>query len=135
MKAYALSAGDGRSYKWHDVLFTMKAARAETGGAFALWDVTTRPGEEPHTHVHDDVDEIFYVLSGSITFRAGRRSFRLEKGGFAYVPLGTPHTYKIHSRTVRLIGISAPSAFGDHIEATGTPVQKARNRGGPRGKR
>ncbi len=71
-KAYALAAGEGRSYVWHDVLFTMKAAQAETGGAFALWDVTTRPGEEPHMHVHDDVDEIFYVLSGSITFRAGQ---------------------------------------------------------------
>jgi mannose-6-phosphate isomerase-like protein (cupin superfamily) len=133
-KAYALSDGEGRSYEWHDVLFTMKAARAETGGAFALWDVTTRPGEEPHVHVHDDVDEIFYVLAGSITFRAGRRSFKMEKGGFVYIPLGTPHTYKISSRTVRLIGISTPSAFGDNIEAMGTPVKKAL-RGGTRGKR
>ena len=132
-KPFVLRDGEGRSYKWHDVLFTMKASAAETDGAFALWDVTTRPGEEPHLHVHDDVDEIFYVLSGSITFRAGRRSFKVEKNAFVYVPLGTPHTYKIHSRTVRMIGISAPSAFGDHIEQTGTPVRPARKRGAPRG--
>ena len=135
MKPYALGDGEGRIYEWRDVAFTMKAALAETGGAFAFWDVTTRPGEEPHTHVHDDVDEIFYVLSGSITFRCGRRSFKVEKNGFVYVPLGTPHTYKIHSRTVRLIGISSPSAFGDNIERTGTPVKPQRKPGGPRAKR
>jgi mannose-6-phosphate isomerase-like protein (cupin superfamily) len=126
-KPYALSDGEGRSYRWHDVLFTIKAAAAETGGAFALWDVTTRPGEEPHKHVHDDVDEIFYVLKGSITFHVGGQDFHLKRHGFAYVPLGTPHTYTIHSKEVRMLGISAPSDFGDNIERTGKPF-KARGR-------
>ena len=75
-KPYVLLDGEGRSYEWHDVLFTIKAAAVETDGAFALWDVTTRPGEEPHEHVHDDVDEIFYVLKGSITFHVGGQDFR-----------------------------------------------------------
>jgi len=100
LKPYALAEGEGRSYEWHDVVFTMKAAAAQTGEEIAIWDVTTRPGEEPHVHVHDDVHEMFYVLSGSITFRCGRRSFKLEKHGFAFVPRATPHTYKIHSRQV-----------------------------------
>ena len=125
-KAYVLNDGEGRTYEWHDVVFTMKAAAAETGGAFALWDVTTGPGEEPHMHVHDDVDEIFYVLKGDITFRAGRRSFKVKEGAFVYIPLGTPHTYKIHSKKVRLLGISAPSAFGDNIERTGKRVRPPR---------
>ena len=50
MNPYALAEGEGRSYEWHDVVFTIKAAAPETGGAFALWEVTTRPGEEPHVH-------------------------------------------------------------------------------------
>ena len=48
MNPYALAEGEGRSYERHDVVFTIKAAGPETGGAFALWEVTTRPGEEPH---------------------------------------------------------------------------------------
>ncbi len=135
MKPYALAGGEGRAYVWHDVTLTMKAALAETWGAFAFWDVTTRPGEEPHTHVHDDVDEIFYVLSGSITFRCGRRSIKVEKNGFVYVPLGTPHTYTTNSRRARLIGISSPSTFGDNIERTGTPVTPQRKQGATRAKR
>ena len=126
MKPYVLHDGEGRSYRWHDVVFTMKAAAAETGGAFALWDVTTRPGEEPNEHVHDDVDEIFYVLKGAITFHVGGQDFRLKRHGFAYVPIGTPHTYTIHSKEVRMLGISAPSDFGDNIEKTGKPLRPPR---------
>ncbi len=123
LKPLAVADGEGRSCEWHGVVFTMKAAAAETGGALSLWDVTTKPGEEPHVHVHDDVHEMFYVLSGSITFKVARKSVRVEKNGFVFVPLGTPYTYVIHSRLVRMLGISTPSDFGDHIERTGKRVR------------
>ena len=122
MKPYVLADEEGREYEWHDVLFTIKAAGAETGGAFAFWSVTTRPGEEPHMHVHETEDEIFYVISGSMTFRAGDTSFDVQDGGFVYVPRGTPHTYAIHSAEARLLGLSTPSSFGDNIERTGIPT-------------
>jgi quercetin dioxygenase-like cupin family protein len=126
-KAYVLNAGEGRTTLWHDVAFTMKAAREETGGRFALWEITTKPGEEPHLHVHDDVDEIFYVLKGDITFQAGdgrsAKRFRVADGAFVYIPLGTPHAYEIHSRSVKMLGISASSDFGDHVERTGKRVR------------
>src|SRR5438067_7812194 len=79
-----------------------KAAAAETGGAFALWDVTTRPGEEPQVHVHETEDEIFYLIAGSMTFRCGDMAFDDQDHGFVYVPGGTPHTYTIHSNEARL---------------------------------
>jgi mannose-6-phosphate isomerase-like protein (cupin superfamily) len=129
LKPFALADGEGRSYEWNDVVFTTKAAGAETGGELSLWDVTTKPGEEPNLHVHHDVHEMFYVLSGSITFKVGRRSLRVEKHGFAFVPRGTPHTYTIHSRRVRMLGITAPSDFGDHIERTGRRVRVKGKRG------
>jgi quercetin dioxygenase-like cupin family protein len=122
MKPYALQAGEGRSYVWHDVTFVMKAAAPQTGGTLAIWEVTTRPGEEPHEHVHDDVDEIFYLLSGSMTFRCGGESFEVHAGGFVFLPRGIPHTYLIHSEEARLLGFSTPSDFGDNIERTGTPA-------------
>jgi len=125
MKPYALAEGEGRTYEWHGVLFTVKAASAETGGALAFWEVTTRKGEEPHIHMHEE-DEIFYVLSGSLTFRCGGRSFKVRENGFAFLPRGIPHSYTIHSKEVRLLGLSAPSGFGDHIEQTGTLVKRRR---------
>jgi quercetin dioxygenase-like cupin family protein len=122
MKPYALAAGEGRAYEWHDVAFIMKAAGPETEGALALWELTTRPGEEPNVHTHDDVHEIFYVLSGAMTVRCGAETFRLTEGGFIFLPRDIPHGYTIDSEEVRMLGLSLPSSFGDNIEATGTPL-------------
>lgn len=129
MKPYALAEGEGRTYLWHGVTFTFKAAAAETGGALAVWEVTTRPGEEPDIHMHEE-DEIFYVLSGSITFLCAGRSFKVKDHGFVFLPRGIPHSYKIDSEDVRLLGFSTPSEFGDRIERTGEPIKSKRRRGG-----
>ncbi len=122
MQPYALKRGEGRRYVWHDVVFTIKSAEAETGGAVAIWEATTRPGEEPQVHTHADIDEIFYVISGAITFRCGGSEFALSEGGFVFLPRGVAHGYTIDSAEVRLLGMSTPSSFADHIEETGTPV-------------
>jgi mannose-6-phosphate isomerase-like protein (cupin superfamily) len=122
-KPYALAEGEGRNYEWHGVLFTIKAAAAETGGALSIWEVTTRTGEEPQVHMHEE-DEIFYVLSGSVTFDCGGQSFRVNENGFMFLPRGIPHRYTIESSEARLLGFSTPSGFGDHIEQTGRSIQQ-----------
>ncbi|SRR6266540_6849147 len=119
---YALAEGEGRSYAWHGVFFTIKAAAAETGGALSIWEVTTRKGEEPQTHTHEE-DEIFYLLSGSLTFYCGEQSFNVKDNGFVFLPRGIAHSYTIDSEDTRLLGFSTPSGFGDYIEQTGKPIK------------
>lgn len=120
MPGYALHQGEGRSYDWRGHLFTIKAAANETGGAIAFWEFTTRKGDEPNDHTHDDVDEIFYVLEGSLTVRCGADSFEVGANGFVFLPRNVQHGYTIHNDgPVRFLGLSAPSDFGDHIERTG----------------
>lgn len=123
MKPYALATGEGRSYTWHGVVFTMKAAAPETGGALAIWELTTRPGEEPQEHVHDAEDEIFFIIDGAMTVHCAGRDFPAIAGTFMFIPRGTPHTYTITSESVKVLGMSTPSSFGDHIERTGLPVK------------
>jgi len=126
MKPYALAQGEGRIYEWHSVLFTIKAASAETGGALSIWEVTTRKGEEPNIHMHEE-DKIFYVLSGSLTFHCGGHSFEVNDNGFVFLPRGIPHRYTIDSEEARLLGLSTPSEFGDQIERTGKPMKPRRS--------
>jgi quercetin dioxygenase-like cupin family protein len=123
MKPYALAGGEGRAYEWHGVLFTIKAAASETGGALSIWEVTTRPGEEPQAHTHQE-DELFYVLSGAMTFTCGEETRSAKDGAFVFLPRGVPHSYTIDSEEARLLGFSIPSGFGDHIERTGRPVER-----------
>lgn len=125
VKPYALAGGEGRSYEWHDIVFTIKAASAETGGALSIWEVTTRKGEEPEIHMHEE-DEIFYVLAGSLTFHCGGQDFKVKQSGFVFLPRGIPHRYTIDSEEARLLGFSTPAGFGDHIERTGKPVKSRR---------
>jgi quercetin dioxygenase-like cupin family protein len=122
MKPYTLRKGEGRAYEWHGVLFTIKAAANETAGALSIWEVTTRPGEEPQPHSHPE-DELFYVLSGAITFSCGEETLSAKDGGFVFLPRGLPHSYTIDSEEARLLGFSVPSGFGDDIERTGRPVR------------
>jgi len=105
-------------------LFTIKAAAAETGGSLSIWEVTTRPGEEPQPHTHEE-DELFCVLSGAVTFHCDGRSFEVKDGGFVFLPRGLSHSYTIESQEARLLGFSTPSGFGDHIERTGKPIDRA----------
>ena len=123
MPGYALHQGEGRSYDWHGHLFTIKAAAPETEGRLAFWEFTTKKGDEPHDPVHDDVDEIFYVVEGRLTVRCGEDQFDVGPSGFVYLPRNVQHGYTIHSDgPVRFLGLSTPSGFGDHIERTGTRI-------------
>lgn len=120
MPGYALQPGEGRTYDWRGHLFTIKVAAAETDGRIAFWEFTTKKGDEPNDHTHDDVDEIFYVLEGSLTIRCGGDEFEVGNDGFVFLPRNVQHGYTIHSDgPVRFLGLSTPSNFGDNIELTG----------------
>src|SRR5207247_7561800 len=65
-KPYALAGGEGRAYEWHGVLFTIKAAAAETGGLLSVWEVATRAGEDAHPQVNEE-DEYISLFSRTLS--------------------------------------------------------------------
>ena len=101
----------------------MKASEAETAGRLAFMEFTTKRGEEPPHHVHEDEDEIFYVLDGSLTFTCGDETFEVADSGFVFLPRKVRHGYRINSDgPVRLLILTTPSHFGEAIERDGTPA-------------
>jgi len=112
MRAYALQAGEGWTYRL-GVDFIVKAGELREAGGAAFLEYTTKKGEEPEDHIHTSEDEMFYVLEGALTFRCGDESFDVEKGGFIFLPRGIRHGYTIRSDdTVRLIVVTAPARKG-----------------------
>ena len=108
IQPYALKAGEGWTYRF-GIDFTVKSGEVQKGSGTAFLEYVTRKGEEPPSHTHATEDEMFYVLEGTITFRCGRKSFDLEKGGFIFLPRGVEHSYIISSEDpVRLITVTAP---------------------------
>lgn len=109
MNPYALKSGEGRTYRF-GIDFTVKAGERHPGRGAAMMEYTTRKGEEPPDHTHPTEDEIFYVLSGELTFRCGGQSFDVGDGGFIYLPQGIEHGYTIQSEgPARLLTVTFPT--------------------------
>ncbi len=70
MGPYTLKPGEGWKYRY-GIDMTVKLGELHPGRGAAFTEYTTRKGEEPPDHTHPTEDEIFYVLSGELTFRCG----------------------------------------------------------------
>jgi len=109
VEPYALKAGEGWTYRY-GIAMTVKLGELHPGRGAAFTEYTTRKGEEPPDHTHPTEDEIFYVLSGELTFRCGGQSFEIDAGGFIFLPQGMEHGYTIRSEEpVRLIVVTFPT--------------------------
>ena len=86
--------GEGRSLWVLGELVSYKTPSHRTGGAYALFEVTTQPGTEPPPHIHHREDESFYVLKGDYEFLMEGRTIRVGAGSLLYVPKGTLHAHK-----------------------------------------
>jgi quercetin dioxygenase-like cupin family protein len=127
MSGYVLKETEGRSFRWWDYLFTIKAGSKETQPGVAIMEFSTEKGREPPIHVHDGEDEIFYVLRGDLTFTCGDEQFEAGPKDFVFLPRDIPHGYVIQNEglvqfLVITVASQAEQSFGGRIEATGTPV-------------
>ena len=87
--------GKGRRSLWVlGEVVTYKIPSQRTGGAYALFEVITRPGAGPPPHVQHREDESFYALEGEFEFLSGEKVFRVGAGSLLYVPKGTLHSHK-----------------------------------------
>ena len=109
-------------------MFTIKADSKETEPGIAIMEFSTEKGREPPVHVHDGEDEVFYVLSGELTFSCGDDHFDAGPRDFVFLPRDVPHSYAILSDgLVQLLVFTVATrdeGFGGNIEATGEPVSR-----------
>jgi quercetin dioxygenase-like cupin family protein len=75
-------------------LVMCKVTSHQTGGAYSLFEVVTRPGSGPPPHVQHREDEAFYVLEGKYEFLVEGCAINAGVGSLIYVPKGNLHAYK-----------------------------------------
>ena len=51
-----------------------------------------QPGKSNPLHVHDNCEEVIYILSGSCEQRVGERTVVMKAGDPLHIPAGVPHT-------------------------------------------
>ena len=113
-----------RSIWFRGALITVHADSEDTNGKFALFEVSGCPGGEPPLHVHENEDEMFYVLEGRMHAFRGGEEMTLDPGDSAFLPRRVPHTFKIVSSFARVLVYVTPGGFEGYFRDLGEPADK-----------
>lgn len=85
---------------------------AQTGGAFAMFTLTTPPGGGPPLHHHDNEDEWFYPLEGRVEFFRDGAWSEVPMGTVVFMPRGVVHTFRNPGPApLRMLIHTSPAGF------------------------
>jgi mannose-6-phosphate isomerase-like protein (cupin superfamily) len=117
----------GRSATWAlGSLFQRLLNADSSGGALGASVVTQPPGLASPLHVHTREAEAWFLLDGTLTYRAGTELVDLAAGDFIYLPRDVPHAFRITGTTpARYLALSLPGQLLDLYDELGTPATTA----------
>lgn len=120
-------AGQGRATWAMGSLFERLVTAGQTGGDLGAAVITQPPGLATPTHVHTREAEGWFVLDGTLTYRAGTEEVDLAAGDFIYLPRNVPHAFRVTGRTpVRYLGLTLPGRLLDIYDEIGQPAAERR---------
>jgi len=103
---FKLAAEGGERLGFSDAVFIVKASADTTGGAFTVIE------ESSLLHVHENEDELWYVLEGEHVFQIGDTELQAGPGEIVFGPRGVPHAQRrVVPRTGRLLEFFSPAGF------------------------
>ena len=87
-------AGEGRDYRMPAIRAVFHADGEETGDAYSVSEWRLEPNSGgPGAHSHDDNDEIFRIVDGTMSMLVGDRWIDAPSGSVIVVPAGTTHDF------------------------------------------
>jgi quercetin dioxygenase-like cupin family protein len=93
-------------------LYTFKATGDETGDAYTVFQVRGPGGLATPMHRHEHEEEGFYIVDGEVTVFADGAEQQLGSGGFAFVPRGATHGFRLDSTEATLLILISPGNAG-----------------------
>ena len=109
---FAHDADDGERLWLLGGLYTFKATGDETGDAYTLFQVRGPGGLATPMHRHENEEEGFYIVDGQVTIFVDSAENQLGPGGFAFVPRGTTHAFRLDSTQATLLLLISPGNAG-----------------------
>lgn len=114
-----LRPGEGRHYPCGPMqsIFLADGEESDNRYSVSIWWVNPeRPG--PGAHSHENNEELFYVIEGTLTFLVGDQHLDAPAGTFLRVPAGVTHDFE--NRTDRRAGalnVFIPGGFESQMPA------------------
>jgi len=69
--------------------------RSPEGARPVIIEMELAPGGHAPLHVHTEIDDSFYLLSGRVAIRCGDDTLVAEPGDYVSQPKGVPHTFYV----------------------------------------
>jgi mannose-6-phosphate isomerase-like protein (cupin superfamily) len=86
-------------------------------------EMTLPVGSSPPLHVHDNLDDTWYVLQGQMVVRCGDETVLVGGGHWVSMPRGVPHTFRVvGEREARILLVHDNTSFRDLIRDLGSPA-------------
>jgi len=86
-------------------------------------EMTLPVGHAPALHVHESLDDTWYVLEGQMAIRCGDEENVVGAGHWVSMPRGTPHNFRvIGERPARILTVHDNSTFRDFVRDLGIPA-------------
>jgi quercetin dioxygenase-like cupin family protein len=102
----------------------------DTDGIMVQFEMIVPPGAKvPAPHFHVGVDEILYVLEGTLTQLIGTKTHELQPGNHCFIKRGTVHGFNnLHNKVARVLCTLSPASIGP---AYFREIAEVINAGGP----
>jgi quercetin dioxygenase-like cupin family protein len=84
------------------------ASAAQTGGNYEIFELEGPEGSGPPPHAHPWA-EAYVVIDGEADVLLDGTHSRATPGCFFQIPAGTPHSYRITSKSAKFVVITSPS--------------------------
>jgi mannose-6-phosphate isomerase-like protein (cupin superfamily) len=86
-------------------------------------EMTLPVGSSAPLHVHDDLDDTWYILDGAMVVRCGDEVMSVGAGHWVSMPRGVPHTFRVvGDHDARILLVHDNATFRDLIRDLGTPA-------------
>lgn len=114
-----LTAGQGRVYHLGAMTAIFKADENETADQYSISEWWLAPNSNgPGAHQHDDQDQVFYVLEGTISILTGDKWIEADRGTFIRIPRNTIHTFANRTnKKAGMLNFDIPGGFEKNMPA------------------
>lgn len=117
MSGGVIAAGHGRQLAIGASRPTVKVGPHTGSSLIGVLESEIPPGGGFPGHVHDDYEEVFYVLDGEIEYLVGTDWTPAPAGSTIFVPAGSPHGFRnTADQTARHLAIASPASAMTMIE-------------------
>jgi quercetin dioxygenase-like cupin family protein len=112
MREMLVRPDEGRVADMGNVTMRVLAAGDDAGkGAFTLAEFVGGAGAWTVPHIHQAMEESFFVLDGDFTFTFGEEPVAAGKGAYILIPRDTRHTIRAEDGGGRLLTLMVPGGL------------------------